>query len=130
MDLGNKIATTLTLIPQTTTAGTVYGTGISRKWFEGCVYVGMLGKITGTPDATTVTYQLQESDALASGYTDITDYYCVVTTTGTRKEVNLPMQNLKEYIRPSAVVAFSGGTTPYASISGLLIYGGSKEYPV
>jgi hypothetical protein len=68
-DLYNNVKFAQSLEPQTITAA-ANGTGVDTAAFESVVFVIDVGTMTGSA-AEDVTVQLQESDALASGYTAI-----------------------------------------------------------
>jgi hypothetical protein len=127
-DLGNSIYTFDVITPQTT-SGTVNGTGISRFGYETGVFRFSLGKIVGSPDSTTLTCAVQESDDNSS-FTSITGASAVVTTTATGKEININFETTAKYIRGTATVGFVGGSGNYVIIGATGVLGGARVKPV
>jgi hypothetical protein len=130
MDLGHNILTQAAINAQTTSAGTVTGDAIARTKYEGSVFTCFVGSIYGSPDATTVTFTINECATETGTYAAITDASAVITDTNGRSEIAVDLGPIAAYVKAEAVVSFSGGTSPYAIIGSEAIFGGSKVYPI
>lgn len=113
------------LVSQAVTIATVEGTGIDRKGFEEALVILDTDPFT----STTLNVKVQESDALASGYTDITGAAFTARTASDDNKVVVGRLNLvsrKRYIRIVAVG--SVGTTGTFSV--IVILSEPSEKPV
>jgi hypothetical protein len=137
-DLGNMIASQVTIAPQTigsTGSASVNGVGVDRKGYESAVFVfnnSAVKYITTCPTAITVTCTVQESDddstyAAATGYSETH----AVTTTYTQTEIEVAdLKPLKRYVRGYMAYAEDGGSGDFIVLSATIVLGSPDNYPV
>jgi len=135
-DLGNSVAFSTTLAPQTVTmsAGgtTTNGSSVDRLGYESAVFVFANSAPYGTPTGVTVTFKVQDSDddstfTDVSGYTDSHN----VTNTSSAVEINVAdLGDFERYVRGVCVSDVNGGTGPFCTIAGGVVLGSPKTYPV
>ncbi len=92
------------IVPMAKTAGTETGTGIDCKGFDEALIVLGVGTV---PSNGTLNVHLEESDALATGYADITGAVFDEVTAANDLTPHVGRLNLRErkrYIRAVAVV--------------------------
>jgi len=103
------------LTPVAQTAGTATGTGIDCRGYDEALIILALGVI---PSNGTVDVHIEESDALGSGYADITDADFAQKVAGTGALTYVGRINLrgrKRYIRAINVVA--NQTVPMSAVA-------------
>ncbi len=107
-------------------AGTVDGTGIDTKDYEGMAIASLNAKV-GTGTTPTLDVKIQESDTLGGTYTDVTGaaFAQVTDVAGTAgvQKIAIDISGTKRFIRARSV---AGGTTPSFNRSCTLI--AQKKY--
>lgn len=122
------------LIKAAQAAGTVNGAVIDRDGFRDAVVHLGVGAASGAPTATKVTLKIQHGDA-ADGSDAVDAVIANVTTVsgevGANGEtyLNLDLLGFKRYIRPVAVVAFTGGTSPAVDVAATVVLGNAEHNP-
>jgi len=137
-DLGNMIASQVTITPQTigsTGSSSVEGYGVDRKGYESAVFVftnSAAKKVTTLPTAITVTCTVQESSD-DSTYTDATGYSEAhnITNTYTQTEIEIAdLKPLKRYVRGYMSYEEDGGSGDLIAVAATIILGSPQDYPV
>ena len=118
------------LNPQSASAGTVNGTVIERRNFLSAVANVAIGAVTGSPTATSITYTVQHG-TMADG-SDMADFdgrgesvitSSAITAANANTSVDIDLEGAHRYIRLVIAVAFTGGTSPAAQLSGSVVLG-------
>jgi len=137
-DLGNMIASQVTIAPQTigsTGNSSVNGYGIDRKGYESAVFVftnSEAKKITTLPTAITVTCTVEDSAddstyAAVSGYSEAHN----ITNTYTQTEIEVAdLKPLKRYVRGKMAYAQDGGSGDLIVVAATVVLGSPQNYPV
>lgn len=121
-NIGDIVTTGRAISPQAASAA-VNGAAIDTRGYDNMVLSCILGAITGSPTAATVTFKAQASDASGSGYVDIPGATKDVSTANTAVEINLSTAGLSRYVRTVGTPAFTGGTSPTALIGTSYVLG-------
>ena len=139
-DIGSYILPAVSILPQSSAAATVNGTGVNRNGYLSATLHAVDGAAAGAPSATSVVYSVQHS--IDNGVTD--PWTTATNVNSTPSGANLTMAalgasvdgrldfdltGLKEYIRAVATVSFTGGTTPSVMIAASFTLGGAYEKP-
>lgn len=105
---------------------TINGTPIDRQdfpeEFHDALVVVNVGSLAGG-GTVSVTVTVQESDTEGSGYTQVTDTEngideaSMVFTAAGIKYRSVKLKNLKRFVRPSAAIDFTGGSSPSIPIA-------------
>jgi hypothetical protein len=128
LDLGNKLVTTLSISGQTTSAGTVTGTGVDRRGYEYGVMLYTTGFTTGTPTGLTVTCTVEDSSDNTS-FSTYGTYSVAITSTNVMKRINMDLNGAKRYIRPSMVAVMQAGSTPTVHVKAIAILDAFRVLP-
>ena len=104
-DFANDTLTQLAIAPQLLTATTTMGTGVDMLQGDGLCW---LEATVGGFNGTSLSIQVQQSDATNSGYADITGAVIAGTTSMSAGVSKVQFQRDKRYLRLIATVA---GTT-------------------
>jgi hypothetical protein len=128
LDLGNKLVTTLSVTGQTTTAGTVTGTGVDRRGYEFGAMLLTAGFTMGSPTAMTVTCTVEDSADNSTFAAYGTSSVCI-TATNVLKRINLDLNSARRYIRPSMVAVFDGGTAPSVYVKAITVLDAFRVLP-
>lgn len=115
----------------TSQAATVNGTGFSRKGYNSCLLHAKLGAVSGTPDATSAIFKLQQSsdDGSTDAYADISGATFTLTAANTENDVAVNLAGCEEYIRSVLVLSFTNGSTPSAYYDSDVVLGGPDTRP-
>jgi len=108
------------------------GVGVDRTGFHSAVLAFNLGAASGTPTSYTAAVKLQESDDNAS-FSDVSGQALALTdadedTLSLLDAIDL--RGLKQYIRATVTVTFTGGTSPEAVYACNIILGDADAEPV
>ncbi len=136
-NIGGFINGLTSIFPVSSAAGTVPGVAIDRQAhnlpLSATLHVG-LGLVTGSPTTTSVTVTLQDSADNSSwaayqpdGANNAT--LAALTAATTEGELDIDLSLARRYIRASAVVAFTGGTSPAVSHYAVVTLGGESSQP-
>jgi hypothetical protein len=137
-DLGNMIASQVTLSPQTigqTGPSSATGIGVDRKGYESAVFVfnnSQVRWITTCPTAITITCTVEDSAdnltfAAVSGYSETH----AVTNTYTQTEIEIAdLKPLKRYVRGTMAYAQGGGSGSFVVLAATLVLGSPQNFPV
>ena len=137
-DLGNMIASQVTISPQTigaTGSASVDGVGVDRLGYESAVFVfnnSAVKAITTIPTGITITCTVQESSD-NSTFTAVSGYSeeCVVTNTYTQTEIEVAdLKGFKRYVRGYMSYGSVGGSGDFIVVSATVVLGSPTEYPV
>ena len=112
------------IVPASRSAGTVDGTGIDTAGYHEATFLVPIGAIGDTGTDTTLNVKIQESDALGSGYADITG--AAITELVNTDDDAIPQigvrlggrANRKRYVR--AVLAVAGSDAALVGVVALL----------
>jgi len=136
-DLGNMIASQVTLAPQTigtTGNSSVDGVGVDRKGYESAVFVFSNSEalaITTIPTGLTITYTVQDSSDDSTFADTAYSDTCVITNTYTVTEVDVhDMKPLSRYVRGKVEYSATGGSGDFIVVSGTIVLGAPTNYPV
>lgn len=136
-DLGNMIASQVTLAPQTigtTGNSSVDGVGVDRKGYESAVFVftnSQARAITTIPTGLTITYVVQDSEDDSTFADTAYSDTCVITNTYTLTEVDVhDMKPLERYVRGKVTYSATGGSGDFIVVSGTIVLGAPTNYPV
>lgn len=136
-DLGNMIASQVTLAPQTigtTGNASVDGVGVDRKGYESAVFVFSNSEalaITTIPTGLTITYTVQDSSDDSTFADTAYSDTCVITNTYTVTEVDVhDMKPLDRYVRGKVEYSATGGSGDFIVVSGTIVLGAPTNYPV
>ena len=139
-DLVNNLLSEYSLCQVVTTA--VDGVGKNLTGYEGALAVLAAGILGGT-STPTLTFKLQESDVLGSGYTDVADidivcankdtivtpFGTVIIVAATDELVHVRgYRGTKTFLR--WICSAASGTSPTAPICGLIVKGFPRSAPV
>lgn len=137
-DLGNMIASQVTISPQTigsTGNAHVHGESVDRKGYESAVFVftnSQALKVTTLPTAITVTCTVQESSdnvtfAAVDGYSE--NHH--VTNTYTQTEIEIAdLTGFKRYIKGYMEYSEDGGSGDLIVVAATVVLGSPQEFPV
>jgi len=139
-DLINRTKETVSLLSQAITS-TTSGTGISQKGFRGVMHTLNIGDSADTLSGSVYfTVKLEESDALASGYTAVVTADCIgqTLTAGVFETINAPAEDSKitsvQYIGSkefSRLTITITGTHTNGTPMGIVAYAaGSSHIPI
>jgi len=135
-DLGNMIASQVTLAPQTigtTGNSSVDGVGVDRKGYESAVFVFSNSEalaITTIPTGLTITYTVQDSSDDSTFADTAYSDTCVITNTYTVTEVDVhDMKPLSRYVRGKVEYSATGGSGDFIVVSGTIVLGAPTVYP-
>jgi len=100
------------LIPNAVRSVSVDGTGVDVKDFNGVAHVILSTSAATAGTTPTLDVKLQESDALGSGYTDITGaaFTQVTDAADSTQMISFQVGEVKRYVR--AVATIGGTVTP------------------
>lgn len=102
--------------------GTPYDRQDFPEEFHDALVVANVGALAGG-GSVSVTVTVQESDSESSGYTQVTDTdngideASMVFTGAGIKYRSVKIKNLKRFMRPSAAIDFTGGSSPSIPIA-------------
>lgn len=137
--VGPEVATRVGLVPAARAAGTVNGTGFSRRGYNSCVLVGITGAESGSPSARSVDFKLQHSDTLGGTYADFTPSVpnpggtgalAQIAAVDTLKKRSIDLKTAKEFIRVVGTSAFTAGTAPTLLSAAIVVLGGADTLPI
>jgi hypothetical protein len=124
------------IAPQSSTGGTINGTGIDRQahsMADSCIVYQSAGAITGAPSAASVVTTLQHSsdNSTWSNYTDPNTNAVASTAAlsaqNTSGNLAVCLTSAKRYIRAVTVVTLTGGTSPAALVGVDLVLAGEDR---
>ena len=137
-DLGNMIASEVTLSPQTIgTTGSTYaeGLGVDRKGYESAVFVftnSVIKAITTIPLGVTITCTVQES-ADDVTYADVSGYEEIHAITNTYTQTEIEVADLKpfeRYVRGKMAYVSHSGSGDFIVLACTVVLGSPQNYPV
>jgi len=125
--------------PQSASAGAINGATIDRMAHEmplSCVVHQNVGALGGAPTTTSVITKVQDS-ADGSTFADyaplsalsVVQATTALTATNTDNSVNVNLSSARRYIRAVTTVAFTGGTSPTALVSAIVMLSGETLDP-
>ena len=134
-DIGGYVKVVQGLPPLANVAATRNGASIDRRGYNSCVLVSHAGAVTGSPSAQALDVKLQDS-ADGTTFADISTSIVTAAfsqkTTGTAelRELNIPLEGVRRYVRVVEVVgSFTGGTSPTFPHSACVVLGGKDTLP-
>ena len=135
--LGARLAVRPAVFPAAVAAGQANAQTIdaldsnNAHWEDGVLLV-QVGEITGTPDSTTVTAKIQQSDD-NSTWSDAPvaalDGQKAIGGANQHRTVRFNRNALKRYLQAQVTVAFTGGTSPKAVVAAAWLFGGASHEP-
>jgi hypothetical protein len=137
-NIGAFISPVTSVFPQSSTGGTINGSGIDRLAHNfplSCVLHQIVGGDSGSPSAISVQSTLQHSpdDSTWTNYTPdgaaSAAATAAVTTVNTGAGVAVDLSGADRYLRVVTVVTLTGGTSPAALVAADLIFGGEPLLP-
>ena len=128
-DIGAYVKTAGSLVPQNSAAATLNGVAVDRLRFDSCVLQGLVGAAAGSPTATSVLFFLEESADGSTGWAAIDDASVNVGAENSSGEADVNLAGAKQFIRVSATISFTGGTSPTVDVAGLVTLGGADILP-
>lgn len=133
-NIGSMLSIVTSVLPQSSAAGTVTGSSIDRQAHSlagCCVLHQVAGAVTGAPSAISIITKLQDSadnssfaDYKPDGVNVATNV--AITAASTENSLSVDLTLARRYIKAITTVAFTGGTTPAASIAADVILSGEN----
>jgi hypothetical protein len=114
------------------------GTAIDRQGFLSAVLAAKITAVTGSPTAAKVTVAVTHSDTSGGTYKAVTDERLLPDggefdiSVANGLDVNIPVDLLgcKRYVKFTATVSYTGGTTPGSTNAYALALGDPANAPV
>ena len=114
---------------------------IDRKGFLSAILAAKVSTITGDPTAAKLTVAVTHCDTVDGSYEAVVDarmfpngkeFDIDMTADTPALDINIPIDLLacKQYVKITATVTFTGGTTPSSTNAYALVLGDAAEYPV
>jgi hypothetical protein len=133
-NVGAYLAKAIGISPQLQTGnGTITGTLRDRQGHQSLRVLCELGAVTGTPDATSVVFTVEQT-ADASGSPDtpaaITGATVTLTAENTQGVIDVDLDGVERYVRVKSVTTFTGGSSPKVQVSAPIILGPKDVIPV
>ena len=136
--LGQNVAVRQAVAPVVQAAGNPAAIVIDtlaagNTFWDDAVAVLNVGAASGSPDATSVSMKIQDSDD-NSHWADAVDESGNAIATkpvgaSTVTSISFSRSRLRRYILVMVTVAFTGGTTPAVPVSATLVFGSPKVGP-
>lgn len=128
-DIAFNLANRVGIAPQDASAGTVNGVGVDRGSNESCMLAPVLGAVSGSPSSFSVTVTLEHADTQGGSYTQFGTEEVVLDSADSAAKLGFNLSGAKKFVRASAAVAFTGGTTPSVLMSVPLVLANADELP-
>ena len=132
-DIGAALRAVQTIeIGSTDASADVDGDAVDRLGYLSAKILAKTGAATGTPDAQSLVFQLQESDASGSGYVAVDGATITIAADDTLSVLDVDLSARKRYLRvilDASESSFTGGSSPANDISCDIVLGGADVLP-
>lgn len=109
-------------------SGSTNGRSLDRQGYDSATIVGSVGAISGSPSASSVTFQLQDS-ADGTSFDNFGDSVAVTAANTDSAELEVSLSGARQFVRVTATAALTGGSSPTALVAASITLGGSTNIP-